>query len=116
MDYLILSDDNGGTARLTTDPSASSYGIPVLVLDANVRARPAHGTRRQQPGGHDRGFSSVVSRRFVAIRDPIPAEMPQRPPRPHRRSRSAPTYALRRDRLKGAGPDSVLRSGLRGTT
>jgi hypothetical protein len=35
MDYLILSDDNGGTARLTTDSPASSYGIPVLVLDAD---------------------------------------------------------------------------------
>lgn len=34
MDYLILSDDNGGTARLTTDSSASSYGCPVLVFDA----------------------------------------------------------------------------------
>lgn len=32
-DYLILSDHDGGTARLVTDSTASSYGIPVLVLD-----------------------------------------------------------------------------------
>lgn len=35
MDYLILSDQEGGTARLTTDTPASSYGIPVLVIDAD---------------------------------------------------------------------------------
>lgn len=30
-----LSDDDSGTARLTTDSSAISYGIPVLVFDAD---------------------------------------------------------------------------------
>lgn len=35
MDDLILPDQEGGTARLTTDTPASSYGIPVLVIDAD---------------------------------------------------------------------------------
>lgn len=33
-DYLILSDDDGGTARLTTESASSSQGNPVLVFDA----------------------------------------------------------------------------------
>jgi len=34
MNYLILTDDDGGTTRLTTEHAASSYKIPVLVIEA----------------------------------------------------------------------------------
>lgn len=33
-DFLILTDGDGGTLRLTTDSPASHYRIPVLVADA----------------------------------------------------------------------------------
>jgi hypothetical protein len=34
-EYLILSDPRGGRAILTTEASGSSYGIPVLVVEAD---------------------------------------------------------------------------------
>ena len=34
MDYLILTDADKGTVRLTTDGSTSDYGIPVLRIEA----------------------------------------------------------------------------------
>ena len=32
--YLIMTDSKAGTVRLTTDHAASSYGSPVLVIEA----------------------------------------------------------------------------------
>jgi len=38
MNYLILTDEEGGTAHLTTDSPASKDGIPVLrIVAADVR-------------------------------------------------------------------------------
>lgn len=38
MNYLILTDEDGGTAHLTTDSPASKNGIPVLrIAAADVR-------------------------------------------------------------------------------
>jgi len=34
MNYLILTDADSGTARLTDETCASRYGLPVLVIDA----------------------------------------------------------------------------------
>jgi hypothetical protein len=35
MDYLILTDTEGGTATLKTNSPASHYGIPILRIDAS---------------------------------------------------------------------------------
>jgi hypothetical protein len=34
MNYLITTDPEGGSARLTNETCASRYGIPVLTIDA----------------------------------------------------------------------------------
>jgi hypothetical protein len=33
MNYIVLSDSEGGTGRLTTDSPASNGGVPVLEID-----------------------------------------------------------------------------------